>query len=69
MCPDIFQVGNTGGVVVQGGDVGTNPQDGAGPKYFPTQGCATSHREASDETGGWDLGVPIIGGSNDGSRL
>ena len=27
-----FQGGDTGGVVVQGGDVGTNPQDGAGPE-------------------------------------
>ena len=27
-----FQGGDTGGVVVRGGDVGTNPQNGAGPK-------------------------------------
>ena len=27
-----FQGGDTGGVVVRGGDVGTNPQDGAGPE-------------------------------------
>ena len=26
-----FQGGDTSGVVVWGGDVGTNPQDGAGP--------------------------------------
>ena len=26
-----FKGGDTGGVVVQGGEVGTNPQDGAGP--------------------------------------
>ena len=27
-----FQVGGTGGVVVRGGDVGTDPQDGAPPE-------------------------------------
>ena len=29
---DIFQGGDPGGVVVWGGDVGTDPQDGAGPE-------------------------------------
>ena len=47
-----FQGGDPGGVVVQGGDVGNDPQDGAGPEYFSTQGRATAHREASKETGG-----------------
>ena len=45
--------------------MGTNPQDGAGPEYIPTQGRATANQEADKETGVWDLGVPIIGGSND----
>ena len=49
--------------------MGTDPHDGAGPEYFPTQGCATAHREAAEETGGRDLGIPIIGGGNGGSRL
>ena len=49
--------------------MGTNPQDGAGPEYFPTQGRVTAHREGAEETGGWELGVPIIGGRNGGSRL
>ena len=26
-------------------------------------------RESAKETGGWELGVPIIGGINGGSRL
>ena len=47
-----FKGGDPGGVVVQGGDVGNDPQDGAGPEYFSKQGRATAHREASKETGG-----------------
>ena len=68
-CRDIFQGGDTGGVFVWGRDVGTNPQDGAVPAYFPTQVHATNHWEASEETGGLELGVPIIGGINDGIRF
>ena len=49
--------------------MGTNPQDGAGPEYFPTQVRETAHREASEETGGWGSVVTFIGGSNGGSRL
>ena len=55
-----FQGGDRGCVVVWGGDVGTNLQDGAVPEYFPTQGRATAHHEAYADTGGWELGVPII---------
>ena len=43
----LVQGGDTGGVVVWGGDVGNNPKDGVGPEYFPTQGRAMAHREAS----------------------
>ena len=64
-----FQGGDTGGVVVRVGDVSTNPQDGSGPESFQTQGRAMAHREASGYTGGWELGVPTIGGSNGGSSL
>ena len=64
-----FQGGETGGVVIQGGEVGTNLQDGAVPEWFSTQGCAKAHREAAEETRRWELGVPRIGGSNDGSRI
>ena len=46
-----FLSGDAGGVVVWGEDVDANPQDGAGPWNFPTQGCATAHWEASGETG------------------
>ena len=49
--------------------MGTNPQDGAGPDYFPTQGRVTAHHEAAKETGVWELGVTIIVGSNGGIRL
>ena len=69
MCQGIFQGSDSGGVVVWGGDVGTSPQDGAVPAYFPTQGCATAHREAAEKTGGWELGIPLIGGGNGGRRL
>ena len=65
----IFQYGYTGGLVVQGRDVVTNPQDGVGPDKFPTQGHATAHREAADDMGGWELVIPIIRGGNGGSRL
>ena len=41
---DIFQGGETVGVVVRGGDVGTSPQDGSVPDYFPTQGRTTYHQ-------------------------
>ena len=39
-----FQGGEPCGVVVRGGDVGNDPQDGAGPEYFLTKGSATDHR-------------------------
>ena len=29
----------------------------------------TVHREAAKDMGGWDLGTPLIGGGNGGSRL
>ena len=29
----------------------------------------TAHREAAEETGGWELGLSIIEGSNGGIRL
>ena len=49
--------------------MGNDPKDGAGPEYFSTQGRATSHQEASEETGGWDLVILLIGGGNGRSRL
>ena len=64
-----FQGGDTGGVFVRGRDVGYNPHNGVGPEWFPTHCHATAHWEASEETGGWDLVVPVIGGRNGGSRL
>ena len=51
-----FQCGDTGGVVVRGGDVGTKTQDGEGPEWFPTQVCATAHREAVKECGETGVG-------------
>ena len=68
-CRNIFQGGDTGSVVIWGGYVVTNLQDGAGPEYFPTQSRATAHREADEETGVWELGITIIAGSNRGIRL
>ena len=66
---EFFQGGDPGGVVVWGRDVGTDPQDGVGPEYFSAQGCATAHREAAKETGGWELGISLIGGGNGGIRI
>ena len=65
----IFLSGDAGGVAVWGVDVGANPQDGAVPWNFPTQGRATAHWEAAEETGGWYLGIPTIGVDNGRSRL
>ena len=36
---------------------------------FTTQSRATAHREAAEETVGWELVIPTIGGGNGGSRL
>ena len=55
-----LQGGDTGGVVVRGGNVGTDPQYGAVPEYFPTQGHTTSHREAAEETGVRELVITLI---------
>ena len=44
--------------------MGAHPSDGAGPGYISAQGCATAHREAFNEMGGWELFLPTIGGGN-----
>ena len=49
--------------------MGTDPQDGAGPEYFSTQGRATAHQETTKETGGWELVIPLVVGGNGGSRI
>ena len=64
-----FQGGDPGGVVVWGGDIGTDPQDGAGPEYFSTQVLATAHREVAKETGTGELLITFIGGGTGGCRL
>ena len=50
-----LQGGGTCGVVVQGRDVGSQPEDGAGPGQFPTQGRAEDYQEATVETGRREL--------------
>ena len=57
-----LQGGGTGGVAVQGGDVGPLPDDVAVPGQFPTQGREEDHREAAAATGGWELVIPASGG-------
>ena len=64
-----LQSGVAGGVTVRGGDLVAYPSDGAGHGYLPVQGRATSHWEVDAETGGWELGLPSIGGGNGGIRL
>ena len=32
-----------------------HPEDGAGPRKFPTQGHDKDHQEIAAATGGWDL--------------
>ena len=53
----LLQGGSPGSVSVQGGDVGTDSQDGAGPEYFSTQCLATAHREVAEEVGGVGVGT------------
>ena len=45
------QGSDPGGVVVWSGDMGTDPQDGAGHDYFSTKGRATAQPEAAEDTG------------------
>ena len=49
--------------------MGTHPEDGAGPGNLSSQGRATDHRETTNETGEWELGVPAIGGDDGGSGI
>ena len=42
----LLKRGSLGGVTVRGGDVGPEPQDGAGPEYVSPQGRATARQEA-----------------------
>ena len=49
--------------------MGANPQYGAGPWWFPTQGRVTARREEAEETGGWESVITTIGGGNVGIRL
>ena len=65
----MFLSGDAGSVVVSGGDMAANPQDRAVPWYFPTQGRASAHQEAAEETRVWELGIPTIGGGNGGIRI
>ena len=51
-----FQGGDPGSVVLQGGDVGTDPQDGSVPEKFSSQSRATAYWESSEETGGVGVG-------------
>ena len=53
----LLKGGSLGGVTVRGGDVGPEPQDGAGPEYVSPQGRATAHQEANDEAGGVEVGT------------
>ena len=49
--------------------MGTDPQYGAGPEQFSIKGPTTDCQEAGEETGGWELRIPLIGGGNGASRL
>ena len=64
-----FQGGGSGGVAVRGGDVGTYPEDGAGPGEIPAWGHAPDHRETTAEKGGRALDVPPSEGGHDRGRV
>ena len=49
----LFQGGSTGGVDIQGRDVGPDPPDGAGPEQISAQGHTTAHCKSAEEAGGW----------------
>ena len=66
---EFFQGGDPGGIVVLGGNVGTNPQDGSGLEYFSIQVSTRAYREAAKEMGIQELGTPLIVRGNGGSRL
>ena len=65
----LLQSGSAGSVAFRGRDVGHDPPDGAVPEKISAQGRATAHRESTEETVGWELGLPTIGGGNGGSEL
>ena len=65
----IIQDGISGNISVWGGDVGPDPQDGAGAEYFSTQGCATIHQEAANEAVVWDMGLSFSESGNGRSGL
>ena len=53
----LFQGGGTVGFAVQGGDVGTYPEDGAGPGELPAQQRTPDHQGTTAEKGGRALDV------------
>ena len=65
-----LQGGGLVGVAVWGGDMGTHPEDGAGPGQFSKQGREEDHREAAaEDMDGWDLGITTSGGGTEGSGV
>ena len=56
----LLQGGMPAGVAVWGGDVGPDPQGGAGPEYLSEQGSATAHKDAEEEVGGWSWDYPPL---------
>ena len=64
-----FQGGDPGGVVVWGGYVGTDPQDGAGPEFFQHRFAQRLTGRHLRRLGGWELVIPLTVGGNVGIRI
>ena len=47
-------------------DLCDDPLHEHGPRWVPTQGYSTDHREASPEVIGWELRIPTSGDSDAG---
>ena len=52
-----FQDGGAGGVAIQGGDMGTYPEDREGPRELPAWGRALDHQKKTAEKGGPALDI------------
>ena len=55
-----------GGVALWVRDVGVNGKDGESPGQLPVQDREEDHREAAAMKEVWELGIPAVGGSNEG---
>ena len=65
----LFQGGGTGSVAVQGGNMGTYPEDRAGPGESPARGRAPDHRKTTAEKGLQALDISSSEGGHERGRI